>query len=86
MEHLTLLRLGVKVWNQWRKEHPDGDIDLSGANLSGADLSGADLSGANLSEANLYKADLMRTIVTEAQLKKAKSLDLATMPDGSKHR
>jgi len=81
MEHLTLLRLGVKVWNQWRKEHPDGDIDLSGA-----DLSEANLGGANLSEANLYKADLMRTIVTEAQLKKAKSLDLATMPDGSKHR
>jgi len=96
MKHLTLLRRGVKVWNHWRKEHPDEDIDLSRANLMGVDLSGADLSYADLSEANLseadlsganlYKANLMRTLVTEAQLKKAKSLDLATMPDGSKHR
>jgi uncharacterized protein YjbI with pentapeptide repeats len=46
------------------------DADLSRVYLRGADLSAADLSGA---------------IVTQEQLDKARSLDGATMPDGSKH-
>ncbi len=50
------------------------------ANLSGADLRKAVLSGANFSE-----ADLTRAVVTEEQLKEAKSLQGATMPNGSKH-
>src|SRR5260221_391892 len=60
--------------------------NLIGANLSKANLRQANLSEADLSEADLSQANLIRTIVTEAQLKKAKSLDLATMPNGSKHR
>ena len=60
--------------------------DLNNTNLRQADLRQADLSEADLSEADLSEANLIRTIVTEAQLKKAKSLDLATMPNGSKHR
>ncbi len=55
-------------------------INLSQAILSGANLSGADLSGANLNGANLGGA-----IVTEEQLNKAKSLNLAIIPDESKH-
>src|SRR5258708_1346220 len=52
--------------------------DLNKANLSQADLRQANLRQANLSEADLSEADLseanlIRTIVTEAQLKKAKS-------------
>ena len=67
------------------------EANLIGANLRQADLRQANLRQANLSEADLSEADLsqanlIRTIVTEAQLKKAKSLDLATMPNGSKHR
>jgi uncharacterized protein YjbI with pentapeptide repeats len=73
-QQLKRLEQGVKRWNQWRKEHPDEHVDLSKANLLGVDLRGADLSNA----------DLTKTRVTEEQLKKAKSLDLATMPDGSK--
>src|SRR5260370_92730 len=61
-------------------------VSLSQANLNKINLSQAYLSGADLSGANLSGANLLITIVTEAQLKKAKSLDLATMPDGSKHR
>jgi len=57
-----------------------GQASLSEANLSGADLVLAKLSGADLSGADLSKAT-----VTEEQLKKAKSLESATMPDGSKH-
>src|SRR6266571_924303 len=72
-EHLDILRQGVKVWNQWRKENPDIDPDVSEAdisclqlghadflraNLSGANLSGANLSGAELGGVNLGNANL----------------------------
>ena len=65
-------------------------IDLTGANLSKADLSKANLSGADLSDADLSDADLSRAnlsgaTVTNEQLAGAKSLQGATMPDGSKH-
>jgi uncharacterized protein YjbI with pentapeptide repeats len=66
--------------------------DLSGANLTGgahlndAILSGADLSGANLSDANLSGANLRDARgVTDKQLLQAKTLEGATMPDGSIH-
>jgi uncharacterized protein YjbI with pentapeptide repeats len=48
---------------------------LTPTNLGGADLSNADLSGAYLTGAG----------VSEEQLDKCKSLQGATMPDGSKH-
>jgi len=69
--------------------------DLSGASLSGANLSGANLSNADLRDANLSNALLSNTDMSEAnltdakvtakQLDKAKSLKLATMPDGTPH-
>ena len=52
---------------------------LREANLSGANLTGADLSNAYLGGANLKGAD-----VTAEQLAACKSLEGATMPDGSK--
>ena len=69
---------------------------LQEANLSRAALHGANFSEANLYGANLYgaafrsgvdlsDANLSDARVTEEQLKKAKSLKGATMPDGSKH-
>ncbi len=68
------------------------DADLSRALLSGADLSGTDLSGAILSRADLSDADLSNAnlkdatgITTEELEKQAKSLQDATMPDGSIH-
>src|SRR5258708_4951492 len=61
------------------------NADLKGANLSQADLSGADLREANLSKADLSEANLSRASVTLDQLNRAKSLQGATMPDGSKH-
>ena len=59
--------------------------DLSRINLSHANLYGADLRGADLSGATLWQATLNGATVTEKQLKKAKSIAGATMPDGSKH-
>ena len=58
----------------------DTIVSLSEAALNYVNLSQADLRGANLSEANLDGA-----VITEEQLKKARSLTGATMPDGSKH-
>lgn len=58
---------------------------LFGANLSEAELREANLSGADLQGADLRKANLSRATVTMEQLKKAKSLKDATMPDESIH-
>jgi uncharacterized protein YjbI with pentapeptide repeats len=36
-EHLRILEKGIEAWNQWRKQYPDLEPDLSGADLSIAD-------------------------------------------------
>ena len=71
------------------------DADFSGAHLnnanlyfailSGADLNGATLYGTTFYRADLSGADLSRAYVTEEQLKQAKSLEDAIMPDGTVH-
>jgi len=61
------------------------DKDKKIIDLSLVDLSGARLWGANLSAADLWRADLSGAKVATEQLDKAKSLEGATMPDGSKH-
>jgi uncharacterized protein YjbI with pentapeptide repeats len=58
---------------------------MNEADLSKAGLQGSDLSGVDLQDALLDGADLSRAIVTSEQLKKAKSLQGTTMPDGTKH-
>jgi uncharacterized protein YjbI with pentapeptide repeats len=75
---LNLLKRGAGVWNQWRKEHPEIQPDLSGADLRGAklrmvdfrevNLSGADLSDTFLAGANLSKADLRNASLRKASL------------------
>jgi hypothetical protein len=67
-EQLDILRQGIEIWNQWRKEHADIKIDLSGADLSGADLFDADLSHANLSRANLSDANIEGSVLVETNL------------------
>ena len=75
-EHVALLKKGVAAWNAWRKENPDIDPDLFGAdlfeaNLAGADLTGASLAGADLTRANISKANLKRAQLTAATLRGA---------------
>jgi uncharacterized protein YjbI with pentapeptide repeats len=66
---------GASLRNARLQSNPD--LRIKAVNLSRANLSGADLSGANLSEAKG---------VTEEQLEEqAKTLQGATMPDGSEH-
>ncbi|MCB9451399.1 MAG: toll/interleukin-1 receptor domain-containing protein [Anaerolineaceae bacterium] len=72
-EHLDILKQGVEIWNQWRKDNPDvvpdlcesnllradlNLINLHGAYLEGIFLGGAKLNGATLSETNLSAATL----------------------------
>ncbi len=64
-QHLELLRQGITAWNQWRKDNPDiqpnlSEVDLRQADLSGADLSGADLWGARFSGARTRRAHLSK--------------------------
>lgn len=63
-------------------------LNLSGSNLTNANLRGAnlrrcDLTGVTLRGADLREADLTAALVTQAQLDEAKSLDGATLPDGT---
>ena len=67
-EQLAILKQGVKIWNKWRVDNPDVDIDLIEADLMGANLSEANLSGASLMEANLPGADLHGAYLSEANL------------------
>lgn len=70
-------------------------VDLEEANLLGAYLRNTCLQGANLSKANLAGANLTGAILKDAYLENAiistkqliavKSLQGATMPDGTKH-
>jgi uncharacterized protein YjbI with pentapeptide repeats len=44
---------GVKVWNEWRREHKGVRPELAGADIHGGDLRDINLREANLGEANL---------------------------------
>lgn len=84
-EQLAILKQGVDVWNKWREDNPDVEIDLSHANLvdlnlSHADLTeailiSADLSNTNLTEANLYSANLNKANLNGANLRQANLID-----------
>jgi Pentapeptide repeats (8 copies) len=67
-EHLDILKQGVEVWNQWRKEHADIQPDLSRTNLSRTTLSRANLSRAILRFANFTGANLIGADLTGAGL------------------
>ena len=72
-EQLSILKQGVHVWNEWREENLDVEIDLSEADLNGADLrkvslSNTNLVGAHLRGANLWLADLRLAHLVDANL------------------
>jgi hypothetical protein len=81
-EQLDVLKQGVAVWNQWRKEHRDIRPDLSGAHFIFADLREADLREADLREADLAEANLTGADLREADLTGA---DLTGAHLGSAH-
>ncbi len=67
-EQLDILKQGVKVWNQWTREHSDIRPDFVKANLAEANLQGVYLRGANLSRANLSQANLVEANLDRAYL------------------
>ncbi|MBD2511865.1 pentapeptide repeat-containing protein [Nostoc muscorum FACHB-395] len=78
-EHLAILKQGVKVWNEWRKENPHIKPDLtkvrfkifsnySKANFSESNLSEANFSGNSLAETNFIAADLTKVNLAQTNL------------------
>src|SRR5258706_3879139 len=80
-EQLSILKQGVKVWNEWRLKNIGREIDLSHvvfknanlieANLVGANLSDADLESADLSEADFRGANFRQSNLSDANLSNA---------------
>ncbi|MFA1546080.1 pentapeptide repeat-containing protein [Actinomadura chokoriensis] len=78
---IGILRQGPFVFNQWRADNAEEQLDLSGADLRGLDLdkmvfAGADLAGANLSRVSargavFSGADLTGADLTGADLTRA---------------
>ena len=73
---LARLKYGSGFWNAWRREHPDLEIVLDGANLSGMILTGIDfanvsLRGAAMHATSLMNADLRGADLTGANLSEA---------------
>lgn len=71
-EQLAILRQGVEVWNKWREENPDANIDLSGSDLSRVNLHRINFRGTKLSNSNLKVADLSEAILKKADLNGAR--------------
>lgn len=74
-----MLKQGIIIWNQWRKDNPNLIPDLSGANLRGINLQvlherdeWVDLSRVNLRNADLSQAMLEAADFSEADLQGAK--------------
>ncbi len=84
-EQVEILRQGVKVWNQWRKDNPHvrpdlkneylGGMDLSVVNFHGTELSRVNLSGTDLSYADLREALISEAILSGANLIKARLIN-----------
>ena len=65
---LELLKSDVVAFNEFRRNNPETEINLSHANLSYANLSHANLSGANLRGADLSYANLRGADLSYANL------------------
>jgi hypothetical protein len=66
--HVELVRQGAGAVADWRRQHPDEQLDLMAAHLKMVNLAGADLSGANLKLAYLPEADLTQADLSSANL------------------
>lgn len=83
LEHLEILKDGIKVWNKWRTKNYEIAIDLSRANLRDlslceANLRHADLNLADLRRSDLRRADLEAAILNSSNLQEA-NLDSANL-------
>lgn len=67
-EHVARFKEGVEPWNDWRKEEPEAEMDLSGAVLCGTNSCRVNLNGVNLKRANLIAARLCESNLRQADL------------------
>ena len=67
-EQLAILMQGTSIWNKWRIDNPNSEIDLDGTDLREAELSEADLRRANLLRAYLSVADMRQADLRGANL------------------
>jgi uncharacterized protein YjbI with pentapeptide repeats len=70
-KHVEILKQGVDVWNRWREDNPEVEVDLRKADLSNSDLTMADLRDTDLSRANLSGAGLNKADFRKANLRRA---------------
>jgi hypothetical protein len=78
LEHLEILKQGVEVWNEWRRNNqgvnPDltnadlTDIDLYGVHFGACTLNGVKLRGVRLSSGNLKSASLVEADLSNADV------------------
>jgi uncharacterized protein YjbI with pentapeptide repeats len=89
-DQLEILKQGVEIWNEWRKQHqgimPDlSNINLGAAQLKNVDLSYADLNEVILAEADLSNANLKFANLSDGDLRKA-TFYKADLSDATLHR
>lgn|GEM_PF-3474646 len=75
--HLSMLKKGVRAWNNWREKNPDVIPQLSGislstgklCNLDGYNLQGANLAGLKGNHIQIKQANLVEANLEKAQFK-----------------
>ncbi len=67
-EQLSILKQGVEVWNKWRKDTPDVEIDLSGAMLMGDNLNGTKLKQKNHIADEIRRVSIRKSPFSEANV------------------
>ena len=75
-DHIAVIQNGKDAVQAWRVQHPNIQLDLSGASLENLDLRNmnleyADLSGCNLSKANLQDINLAHATLKHADISNA---------------
>lgn len=71
VKHQDVLDKGVEAWNQWRKENPNIQPDLSRSDLTGKKLDEADFTKVNFNGTRFYETSLYRVSFSESDLTNA---------------
>ena len=58
LEQLVILRQGTDIWNEWRQQNPNIEINLSYTNLTRTNLTGTNLTKTDLKKACIIGARL----------------------------
>ena len=74
-QHLTIMKRGTDVWNEWRKQYPKLRPDLEKAFLFNFSFFNGNLRNANLRKACFRGACLMQACLCKADLREAEFHD-----------